>query len=33
MIDDILKFNSEFVARGDYKKYVTDNIPTRNLLC
>ena len=31
MIDDILKFNSEFVARGDYKKYVTDKYPNKKL--
>lgn len=31
MIDDILKFNSDFVARGDYKKYVTDKYPNKKL--
>ena len=31
MIDEILSFNREFVARGDYKKYVTDKYPNKKL--
>ena len=31
MIDDILIFNREFVARGDYKQYVTDKYPNKKL--
>ncbi len=31
MIDDILKFNREFVARGDYEQYVTDKYPSKKL--
>lgn len=31
MIDDILKFNSEFVASADYEKYVTDKYPDKKL--
>jgi len=31
MIDDILKFNQEFVARGDYKQYIADKYPDKKL--
>ncbi|MBR2146787.1 MAG: carbonic anhydrase [Muribaculaceae bacterium] len=31
MIDEILKFNREFVERGDYKKFVTDKYPNKKL--
>ncbi len=31
MIDEILKFNREFVERGDYKQYVTDKYPNKKL--
>ncbi len=31
MIDEILKFNQEFVKRGDYKQYVTDKYPNKKL--
>lgn len=31
MIDEILKFNCEFVKRGEYKKYVTDKYPEKKL--
>lgn len=31
MIDEILKFNREFVERGDYKQYVTDKYPEKKL--
>ena len=31
MIDEILKFNLEFVERGDYKKFVTDKYPNKKL--
>lgn len=31
MIDDILTFNREFVARGYYKQYVTDKYPNKKL--
>ena len=31
MIDEILKFNRDFVARGDYKQYVADKYPNKKL--
>ena len=31
MIDEILKYNDEFVARGDYKQYITDKYPNKKL--
>jgi len=31
MIDDILKFNKDFVERGDYKQYVADKYPNKKL--
>jgi carbonic anhydrase len=31
MIDDILKFNREFVERGDYEKYATNKYPEKKL--
>lgn len=31
MIDEILKFNREFVERGDYKQYVTDKYPNKKV--
>ncbi len=31
MIDDILKFNRDFVERGEYEKYVTDKYPDKKL--
>jgi carbonic anhydrase len=31
MIDEILIFNKEFVARGDYKQYVADKYPNKKL--
>lgn len=31
MIDEILKFNREFVERGDYKQYVADKYPNKKL--
>ena len=31
MIDEILKFNKEFVARGDYEKFAADKYPNKRL--
>ena len=31
MIDEILNFNREFVARGDYKQFITDKYPVKKL--
>lgn len=31
MIDEILKFNHDFVARGDYKQYIADKYPNKKL--
>ncbi len=31
MIDDILKFNREFVAHADYEKFITDKYPDKKL--
>ena len=31
MIDEILSFNRDFVARGDYKQYATDKYPDKKL--
>jgi carbonic anhydrase len=31
MIDEMLEYNREFVARGDYKKYITSKYPDKKI--